>query len=62
MNSLKEDFEAFLKKDFPTAYKSKEETSVKMWVDFAFQCYLEGRRKGNEVTLDLIKTFEGKIQ
>lgn len=60
MSELQTNFEEFLKKDFPTAFENKDKHGVKLWVDFAYSCYLEGTKQANIKSLELIKTLESK--
>lgn len=62
LSDLRKDFEEFLKKDFPSAYETRDKDGLKTWVDFAYSCYLEGTRQANVKSLELIKMLESKIK
>jgi len=60
MNELQTKFEEFLKKDFPAAFENRDTHGIKLWVDFAYSCYLEGAKQANIKSLELIKMLESK--
>ena len=60
MSELRKDFEDFLKKDFPTAFKYMNNNAIDSWIEFGYSCYLEGQSKANKNSLKLIEMLEEK--
>ena len=60
-NDLRKQFDEFLQKDFPAAYASRNKHGIDVWIDFAFQCYLQGRSDSNMNALGLLEAFEKKV-
>lgn len=60
-NNLRQQFDEFLQKDFPAAYASRNKHGTDVWIDFAFQCYLQGRSDSNMNALGLLEAFEKRV-
>lgn len=60
MSDSREDFDAFLERDFPSAYRERNKHGTNVWVDFAFSCYLQGVKSANNKSMELIQMLEEK--
>lgn len=62
MSDLRAEFERFIEQDFPSAFANKNKHGIETWVDFAFSCYLEGKKQANIKSLELINMLESKTK